>query len=158
MSSNATRNERSEIRTGDETTPLLTAVEPIPIRDSATVSPQQPDYNDSRSEDEQEDTEDEVPLPKAQVFLLCYTAIVEPIAFFGIFPYINLMIEKVGSVKKEEVGFYSGLIESLFSATQMCVMLFWGRVRTLCIQHCVLGTYFHRHLIDTGGNQSSSFP
>jgi hypothetical protein len=55
--------------------------------------------------------------------LLCYTAVVEPIAFFGIFPYINFMIEKVGNVEKEEVGFYSGLIESLFSATQMCVMV-----------------------------------
>jgi hypothetical protein len=31
-------------------------------------------------------------------------------------------------VEKADVGFYSGLIESLFSATQMCVMLLWGKV------------------------------
>jgi hypothetical protein len=112
----------------DETTPLLTDVEPIPISDSASVSPQLPHCNESRSEEEQEDIEDEVPLDRTQIFLLCYTAIVEPIAFFGIFPYINFMIEKVGNVDKEEVGFYSGLIESLFSATQMCVMILWGKV------------------------------
>jgi hypothetical protein len=41
------------------------------------------------------------------------------------------MIEKVGNVEKEDVGFYSGLIESLFSATQMCVMIFWGKVRVM---------------------------
>jgi hypothetical protein len=34
----------------------------------------------------------------------------------------------VGGVEKEDVGFYSGVIESLFSAVQMCVMIGWGKV------------------------------
>lgn len=47
----------------------------------------------------------------------------------SIIPYINFMIERVGGLHPEDVGFYSGLIESLFSATQMLVMIFWGKVR-----------------------------
>lgn len=36
---------------------------------------------------------------------------IEPIAFFGIFPFINKMIEEMG-VEEADVGFYSGLIVS----------------------------------------------
>jgi hypothetical protein len=158
MEPNVARNERSATRASDETTPLLTEVDPIPIRESANASPQLPDCDGSRSEEEQESTEDETPLPRTQIFLLCYTAIVEPIAFFGIFPYINFMIEKVGKVEKEEVGFYSGLIESLFSATQMCVMILWGKVCVSHITYCITQPHSHRLLIATGGNQSSFFP
>jgi hypothetical protein len=142
----------------DETTPLLTAVEPIPIRDSENASSQLPDYDVSRNEEAQDNTEDEVPLPRTQILLLCFTAIVEPIAFFGIFPYINFMIENVGNVDKKEVGFYSGLIESLFSATQMCVMILWGKVSIFHIDCRVPQTYSHRLPIAMEGSQPSSFP
>lgn len=111
-------------KASDETTPLLVGVEPAPI----AVSASQQQENGQLPSDDDIDQEDEKPLPRGQIFLLCYTAVVEPIAFFGIFPYINFMIEKVGNVEKEDVGFYSGLIESLFSATQMCVMILWGKV------------------------------
>jgi hypothetical protein len=158
MPPNLKEPDRSRTARSDESTPLLADVEPIPITDSENVSPQLPDCNESRSEEEQEDTEDEVPLPRKQIFLLCYTAVVEPIAFFGIFPYINFMIEKVGNIKKEEVGFYSGLIESLFSATQMCVMILWGKACIIRIKYRVSQTYSRRLLIATGENQFSSFP
>lgn len=115
------------VKASDETTPLLSYVEPAPLADSEgpyeTESPQ----DRSQSEDEDENR----PLPKVQVLLLCYANCVAPIAFFSIFPYINFMIERVGNVDKEDVGFYSGLIESLFSATQMCVMILWGKVSIL---------------------------
>jgi hypothetical protein len=128
MSTNIKENERLGVDVGDETTPLL-SVEPAPIAESVVPSHHHPSNEDESCADNgEEDAEEDVPLPKGQIFLLCYTAVVEPIAFFGIFPYINFMIENVGNVQKEEVGFYSGLIESLFSATQMCVMLFWGKV------------------------------
>jgi hypothetical protein len=150
-------NESNRLGTdqSDETTPLLTAVEPIPIKDSENASAQVPD---SRIEEAQEDIEVEVPLPRTQIFLLCYTAIVEPIAFFGIFPYITFMIEKVGNVDKKEVGFYSGLIESLFSATQMCVMILWGKVSVFHIDCRVPQTHSHRLPTALGENQSWSFP
>jgi MFS family permease len=71
--------------------------------------------------------QDDRPLPVMQILLLCYARMCEPIAYFSIFPFINQMIEEVGGIPKTDVGFYSGLIESLFSLTQMMVMLFWGR-------------------------------
>ncbi|KAI0393444.1 MFS general substrate transporter [Xylariaceae sp. FL0594] len=69
------------------------------------------------------------PLPKLQIFLLCYARLIEPVAFFSIFPYINQMVlaNGHGSIAEKDMGFYSGLIESLFSLTQMLVMVFWGR-------------------------------
>ena len=71
---------------------------------------------------------EEKPLPKLQILVLCYARVVEPIAFFSIFPYINKMVQDNGDVADADVGFYSGLIESLFSLTQMVVMLFWSRL------------------------------
>ncbi|CAA9963905.1 ProP Permease major facilitator superfamily [Pyrenophora teres f. maculata] len=110
--------------TADESTPLLSQVEPIPLPEPVEHSLQ---HNSTEAEDGSGDEDEEKPLPKAQILLLCYTSCVAPIAFFSIFPYINFMIERVGGVEKEDVGFYSGLIESLFSATQMCVMILWGK-------------------------------
>ena len=63
------------------------------------------------SEQRQHKDEDR-PLDKTQIFLLCYARLIEPIAFFSIFPFINQMIEEVGGVREEDVGFYSGLIVS----------------------------------------------
>ena len=71
--------------------------------------------------------DDEKPLPKAQILLLCYARVIEPLAFFSIFPYISQMVQDNGGIADSDVGFYSGLIESLFSLTQAIVMLFWGR-------------------------------
>ncbi|KAI1127846.1 major facilitator superfamily transporter [Nemania abortiva] len=67
------------------------------------------------------------PLPTTQILLLCYARLIEPIAFFSIFPYINQMVLENGNLAEEDMGFYSGLIESLFSLTQMIVMVAWGK-------------------------------
>ncbi|CAI4217757.1 unnamed protein product [Parascedosporium putredinis] len=68
------------------------------------------------------------PLPKFQILLLSYARMMEPIAFFSIFPFLAKMVERNGKLPESDVGFYSGLIESLFSATQMAVLLFWARL------------------------------
>jgi MFS family permease len=60
--------------------------------------------------------------------LVCYARIAEPIAFFSIFPFIAQMVQRNGHLPSSDVGFYSGLIESLFSATQMLVLVAWGRL------------------------------
>ncbi|KAJ4350974.1 hypothetical protein N0V95_004258 [Ascochyta clinopodiicola] len=106
------------VKASDETTPLLASVE---------TGPNYPQVQQTTNTDGAHADDENLPLPRAQIFLLCYTRVVEPIAFFSIFPYINSMIEHVGGIEKADVGFYSGLIESLFSFTQMCVMIFWGR-------------------------------
>lgn len=137
MPPNSKKDDGLGSKSSNERTPLLTSVEPLPIAEPASPSQQHDNQNDDISETQQENEAEETPGSRSQIFLLCYTAVVEPIAFFGIFPYINFMIEKVGHVPKEEVGFYSGLIESLFSATQMCVLILWGKV---CIDSCVWRT------------------
>ena len=68
------------------------------------------------------------PLPKLQIFLLCYVRMMEPIAFFSIFPFIAEMVQRNGNLPESDLGFYSGLIESIFSLTQTLVLIFWGRL------------------------------
>ncbi|KAK8009682.1 hypothetical protein PG989_000615 [Apiospora arundinis] len=112
----------------------LAASEQTPLLATASIAPaQDPDVAEAIVEDEgtgraTHGHHHDKPLPKAQIFLLCYARLVEPVAFFSIFPYINDMILHVSpGIRKVDVGFYSGLIESLFSLTQMLVMLVWGR-------------------------------
>lgn len=64
--------------------------------------------------------------PTAQILLLCYARLMEPIAFFSIFPYIAMMVQTRGHLKHADVGLYAGLIESVFSIVQAFVLLFWG--------------------------------
>ncbi|OGE54815.1 hypothetical protein PENARI_c005G01570 [Penicillium arizonense] len=76
---------------------------------------------------DESDDDDEKPLPMFQILLLCYARTIEPLAFFSIFPYVSQMVQDNGNVVDSDIGFYSGLIESLFSLTQAIVMIFWGR-------------------------------
>jgi MFS family permease len=115
------RKDGPSPKASDETTPLLASVESGPNAEPVDPTVQETSTDGAHADDEN------LPLPKTQIFLLSYTRIVEPIAFFSIFPYITSMIEHVGGISTEDVGFYTGLIESLFSFTQMCVMIFWGR-------------------------------
>ena len=85
------------------------------------------DPQTASEEEESSDPEDDTPLPRLQIFLLCYCALTEPIAYFSIFPFVNQMIKETGDIAEENVGFWSGMIESLFSATQMLLMIFYGR-------------------------------
>ncbi|KIW20804.1 hypothetical protein PV08_01382 [Exophiala spinifera] len=99
----------------DETTALLAA----PSTASPTTDQTENGTANNKNVDEDK------PLPKDQIFFLCLARVVEPIAFFSIFPFINQMIRDTG-VAEQDVGFYSGLIESLFSLTQMFCMIPWG--------------------------------
>ncbi|KZT60315.1 MFS general substrate transporter [Calocera cornea HHB12733] len=67
-------------------------------------------------------------LPMLQILLLCYASLGEGVAFIYIFPFINQMIVERAGIPETDVGFWSGLIESLYSCTQTVVMIFWGRI------------------------------
>ncbi|KND86769.1 putative peptide/nitrate transporter [Tolypocladium ophioglossoides CBS 100239] len=101
-----------------ETTPLLTEGQLVPDGDGE--APALLENGTAKS------PEAGKPLPKLQILLLCYARMMEPIGFFCIFPYIGPMVARNGNLPDSDVGFYSGLIESLFSATQMVVLIFWG--------------------------------
>ncbi|KAH7381914.1 major facilitator superfamily transporter [Cadophora sp. MPI-SDFR-AT-0126] len=107
-----------------ENTPLLTSGiddAEVPLNDEAIIS-------HATSESSPPPNVDHTPLPKLQIFVLCFARMIEPIAFFGIFPFINKMIKETGNIKEANVGFYSGFIESMFSVTQMTLMISWGRL------------------------------
>jgi hypothetical protein len=102
----------------NETTPLLAASAAGPTaqaNEEAVVNETHPTDGD--------DDKDR-PLPKLQIFLLCYARLVEPIAFFSIFPFINLMIFETGNLDESDVGFYSGLIVRSFLFAHVFVAIF----------------------------------
>ncbi|KAK3396307.1 MFS general substrate transporter [Sordaria brevicollis] len=121
------KTRRLSVEQASESTPLLAAGDIAPAADpeisEATTLIDEPSSSSSNDEFDPENK----PLPVAQILVLCYARWVEPVAFFSIFPYINKMAQENGNLADADVGFYSGLIESLFSLTQMTVMILWGR-------------------------------
>ncbi|PFH51071.1 hypothetical protein AMATHDRAFT_143366 [Amanita thiersii Skay4041] len=69
------------------------------------------------------------PLPKLQIYILMILQLCEPIAYFSIYPYINRLVSELditgGDIRK--VGYYAGLIESLYYATEAVTVLQWSR-------------------------------
>ncbi|KAG0709385.1 major facilitator superfamily domain-containing protein [Suillus ampliporus] len=87
------------------------------------------------------------PLPKFQICILLMLHVTEPIASMSIFSYINQLIRELGITGGDEaaVGYYAGIIESLFFVMQALTVLRWsrlsdriGRKPVLCIG--LLGT------------------
>jgi hypothetical protein len=94
-----------------ENTPLLatSADEPIaPVNDGEILNHQSHENGSAGPEGHHEK-----PLPLFQIFILCYARLIEPVAFFGIFPFISKMIYETGNLKKADVGFYAGFIVRL---------------------------------------------
>ncbi|GAB7359752.1 hypothetical protein MBLNU230_g6924t1 [Neophaeotheca triangularis] len=121
--------ESTPLLDGTETGPVSTQVDgyqhgPQPSRDRDDISKQR----DGTTEDSEEPTETYAPMPKVQVFLLCYASLVEPISYFTIFPFISEMLSRVGELEEANVGFWAGMIESLFSLVQMLLMIGYGRL------------------------------
>lgn len=65
-------------------------------------------------------------LPKAQMGVILFARLAEPIAYTQIFPYINAMVEELQIAPPNQVGFYSGLIDSIFAIAQLCTIMHWG--------------------------------
>ena len=101
--------------------------EQTPLLAAGDIAPNNEAVEQSQDEVHQDNDAEDRPLPVWQIVALCYARWVEPIAFFCIFPYINQMAQENGQLPDADVGFYSGLIESLFSLTQMVVMIMWGK-------------------------------
>ncbi|KAJ5266946.1 hypothetical protein N7478_009754 [Penicillium angulare] len=132
-SSGSTRHHsgrESATRLGDEsglvneTTSLLGPGRAVPA-DGDHLGPE---YGATQSDEDVIKNDEGKPLPLRQILFLCYARAIEPLAFFSIFPYVSQMVQDNGNVSDTDVGFYSGVIESLFSLTQAVVMLFWGRL------------------------------
>ncbi|KAG1770674.1 MFS general substrate transporter [Suillus occidentalis] len=70
------------------------------------------------------------PLPKLQIGILMTLQLVEPIASMSILPYINQLIRELGITGGDDaaVGYYAGIIESLFFVAQALTVLRWSRL------------------------------
>jgi hypothetical protein len=113
------RNNRGENSraAADEVTPLLANSSGGPTaapRGSEDVVTQQ-QTNTGEDEDK--------PMPKLQIFLLCFARLVDPVSFFCIFPFVNEMIYETGNVDETDVGFYSGLIVCLIHSSPTTYLL-----------------------------------
>ncbi|KAH7920401.1 MFS transporter [Leucogyrophana mollusca] len=70
------------------------------------------------------------PLPKVQISILLMVGLIEPVSAQCIYPFINQLVRELDITGGDErkVGYYAGLIESLFFATQALTILQWSRV------------------------------
>lgn len=109
--------------------------ENTPLLGSPTSEPQIEDVPDGLSSESHTvfDEEEWKAEPKSlsstlrlQILLLCFARVMEPLAFTSIFPYIAEMVQRNGDLQVHEIGFYSGVIESIFSASQGIFLLFWS--------------------------------
>ncbi|BGP47414.1 hypothetical protein JCM10450v2_003266 [Rhodotorula kratochvilovae] len=69
------------------------------------------------------------PLPLKQVAVLCLMRFGEPIAFTLIFPFVAQAVADTGVTDDaRKIGYYAGIIESLFAFTTFATVLAWGRL------------------------------
>ncbi|KAI0649187.1 MFS general substrate transporter [Trametes meyenii] len=70
------------------------------------------------------------PLPTLQIFILLLMQLAEPITSQCIYPFINQLVSELDITGGDEkkVGYYAGLIESLFFATEALFIMQWSRV------------------------------
>lgn len=104
---------------GDESTPLLQSVDP----DSEHFPAEGETCTDAPDPLAIRTRKNPTPLPIRQLAVIMLMRGMIPLAFEIIFPFINEMIFELGIVDNpEDVGFYSGLVESIFS----CMSLITG--------------------------------
>lgn len=100
----------------DEVTPLLAASSQGPTtqanEETLRVNEVNGNANGHVSSKQDATEDDDRPLPKGQIFVLCLARMVDPMSFFCIFPFVNQMIKDNGGIDEKDVGFYSGLIVS----------------------------------------------
>lgn len=69
------------------------------------------------------------PVPKLQLLSVCISRVAEPFAFTQIFPYVNQMVWELGVTDDpKKVGFYSGMVDSMFAFAQLLTVYGYGRL------------------------------
>ncbi|KAF8879308.1 major facilitator superfamily domain-containing protein [Gymnopilus junonius] len=70
------------------------------------------------------------PLPKLQIAIILLLQVCEPICSQSIYPYINELVGTLDVTGGDErkVGYFAGLIESLFFATEAITVFQWSRL------------------------------
>ncbi|KAF9237647.1 MFS general substrate transporter [Melanogaster broomeanus] len=73
------------------------------------------------------------PLPLGQVSVVLFILVAEPLSSAYIFPFINQLIGELGITGGDDrkIGYYAGLIDSLFFVAQAATVLQWSRLSDL---------------------------
>ncbi|KDN40768.1 hypothetical protein RSAG8_07943, partial [Rhizoctonia solani AG-8 WAC10335] len=99
---------------------------------SASRSPDPTVDNATQSQDDLESPQPRIrptPVPKLQLLTVCVSRIAEPFAYTQIFPYVNEMVWRLGVTNDpKKVGFYSGMIDSMFAFAQLFTVYGYGRL------------------------------
>ncbi|KAF8886144.1 major facilitator superfamily domain-containing protein [Infundibulicybe gibba] len=77
-----------------------------------------------------EEQQGPTPFPKTQIAIVLLLQLCEPIMSHSIYPYINQLVSGLDITGGDErkVGYYAGLIESLFFLTEAIMVLQWSRL------------------------------
>jgi len=147
--------DNSTVTSATESTPLLSAPEVVIKADGNGHAIKPTGLSDTADDgvSPSNDEPEERPMPYLQILTLCYVSLAEPVAYFAIFPFINEMIYRLGQrlehpLPESSVGFWTGLIESLFSLVQMALMIFYGRAADKYGRKPILvfsTSHLHRH-------------
>ncbi|KAL4262459.1 MFS transporter superfamily protein [Pleurotus pulmonarius] len=70
------------------------------------------------------------PLPWSQIYIILLLQLCEPLTSHSIYPYIADLVRSLGVTRGDEhkVGFYAGLVESLFFLAEALTVLHWSRL------------------------------
>ncbi|KAI0052861.1 MFS general substrate transporter [Auriscalpium vulgare] len=79
---------------------------------------------------EEQQKQTQTPIPWGQVSVLLVLQLVEPFVYTVIFPFAPEFVRKSGITHGDEarVGYYVGLLEAIFFATQALTVYYWSRV------------------------------
>ncbi|KAH9948712.1 MFS general substrate transporter [Amylocystis lapponica] len=98
---------------------------------STDLSPQLPSDERPASieQSETQPSRRETPLPKLQLFILLYLQLAEPVTSTVVYPFVNQLVRQTGVTGGDDAktGYFAGLIESSFYATEAICVLQWGR-------------------------------
>ncbi|KAL1949403.1 hypothetical protein VTO73DRAFT_8284 [Trametes versicolor] len=83
-----------------------------------------------RASPERKPVKTPTPLPRLQIFILLLMQLAEPITSQCIYPFINQLVSELDITGGDEkkVGYYAGMIESLFFATEAMFIMQWSRI------------------------------
>ncbi|KAH8111238.1 MFS general substrate transporter [Phellopilus nigrolimitatus] len=72
---------------------------------------------------------EETPLPWAQFSIVLFLQLAEPLTSQVIYPFVPQLIREIGITNGDEtkVGYYVGMMQSIFFATQALTVLHWSR-------------------------------
>ncbi|EUC58978.1 MFS transporter [Rhizoctonia solani AG-3 Rhs1AP] len=108
----------------DEQQPLLKPTQDL--HDDASVN----SASDSASPRNEGNGQKITPLPMKQISILLLMQLSEPIAYSVIYPFIARLVNETGVTGGDEskIGYYAGMIESVFFLTESVFTLQYGRI------------------------------